>query len=234
MPAVSTAVPPADNLSADRERPDGAPPDPARQRRRQRLKLLLILAVCASPVLASYFIYYVVRPQGRTNHGDLIEPQRPVAAMGGRALGAAAAGGTLVADTDPQAGRLAAFAGRWVMLAAAQGVCDKACAERLWVIRQVRLTTGKDQDRIERVLLLSADAPLPPPALLAEHPGLHLIRADAGLDWLPVSAAAGDAPADHIYIVDPHGNLMMRFVRGADPSKMKKDVARLLRASRIG
>jgi hypothetical protein len=232
MPAVSTAAPLADNVPADRERSDGPPPDPAR--RRQRLKLLLILAVCASPVLASYFFYYVVRPQGRTNHGDLIEPQQSVAAMGGRPLGVVAAGGSLAPDTGPQAGRLAAFAGRWVMLTAVQGPCDKACAERLWVIRQVRLTTGKDQERIERVLLLSADAPLPPPALLAEHPGLRLIRADVALDWLPVSAAPGDAPADHVYIVDPHGNLMMRFARGADPSKMKKDVARLLRASRIG
>ncbi|HMN82558.1 MAG TPA: cytochrome C oxidase subunit I [Burkholderiaceae bacterium] len=230
---MSTAAPLADNVSADRERSDDALPDPAR-RRRQRLKLLLILAVCASPVLASYFVYYVVRPQGRTNHGDLIDPQRQVAAMGGRALGVAADGGNLVPETGPQAGRLAAFAGRWVMLTAVQGPCDKACAERLWVIRQVRLTTGKDQDRIERVLLLSADAPVPPPALLAEHPGLQLIRADAALDWLPVSAAGGDAPSDHIYIVDPHGNLMMRFARDADPSKMKKDVARLLRASRIG
>ena len=66
----SPAVPP----------PAGAAPLPQTpaQRRRQRLKLLAILLVCAAPVIASYLAYYVMPPLGRTNFGDLIEPQRPI------------------------------------------------------------------------------------------------------------------------------------------------------------
>ena len=41
-------------------------------------------------------------------------------------------------------------------------------------------------------------------------------------------------PADHIYVIDPLGNLMMRYRRDADPNRMKKDIAKLLRASRLG
>ena len=62
------------------------PQDPAR-RRRQRLKLLAVLAVCAAPVIASYLTYYVIKPDGRTNYGELVEPQRPAAEVHGRAAG---------------------------------------------------------------------------------------------------------------------------------------------------
>ena len=63
--------------------------------------------------------------------------------------------------------------------------------------------------------------------------GLVLLRADPeSLAKLPV--AEGGSPSDHIYLIDPLGNLMMRFPKDADPSRMKKDLAKLLRASRVG
>jgi hypothetical protein len=43
-----------------------------------RWKMLLVLLVCAAPVIASYFTYYVVRPEGRRNFGQLIDPQQPL------------------------------------------------------------------------------------------------------------------------------------------------------------
>jgi len=50
--------------------------------------------------------------------------------------------------------------------------------------------------------------------------------------WLPVEA--GDRAEDHLYLIDPLGNLMMRFPKDADPGKVKKDIAKLLKASAIG
>ena len=50
--------------------------------------------------------------------------------------------------------------------------------------------------------------------------------------WL--EPAAGKSLADHLYIVDPMGNWMMRFPAGIDPagaSKAKRDLERLMRAS---
>src|SRR5262245_17014181 len=51
-----------------------------------RWRMLGLLAVCAAPVVASYFTYYVIRPQSRGNYGELIEPQRPLPVIAGKHL----------------------------------------------------------------------------------------------------------------------------------------------------
>ncbi len=195
-----------------------APATQPRSVRTARLKLAAILAVCAAPVIASYLTYYVIRPEGRTNYGTLIEPQRPVGAVAG-----------VTPDGRPFA--LSSLAGKWMLVVVAGAECDSACAQRLFLIRQVRLTTGRDRDRIERVVLTTGGALAP--ALAAEHEGLHQVRiAAAAAEVLPATETT--TPASHIYIVDPLGNLMMRFPADPDPNRMKKDLAKLLRASRIG
>jgi hypothetical protein len=100
-------------------------------------------------------------------------------------------------------------------------------------MRQLRLMQGKDMDRIERVWLVLDKEPLET-MLMREYDGTHMLRADALAvrNWLPVEQ--GTRIEDHIYLIDPLGNLMMRFPKDADPSKMKKDIAKLLKASRIG
>jgi hypothetical protein len=187
------------------------------RRRRNRIKLLAILAVCAAPVIASYFTYYVIKPDGRTNYGELIEPQVGLAGL------------ELRAGASQQQG-LAHLRGKWVMVTLADEACDLACEQRLVTIRQVRLTTGKDRDRIERALLVAG--PPPAPALLAEHEGLHVVATDRDSIARLRRAAGGDDPG--VLIVDPLGNLMMRYPAVPDPNRMKKDLAKLLRASRVG
>src|ERR1700754_2279090 len=49
------------------------------QTARGRRTMWLILLACALPVILSYFTYFVLRPQGRSNYATLIEPQRPLA-----------------------------------------------------------------------------------------------------------------------------------------------------------
>lgn len=186
---------------------------------RGRLKLLALLLVLASPIAASYYAYYVVRPDGRTNYGVLLE-QRAVDSLAG----------------EPVVGELHSLGelrGRWVMLVVAPSGCDAGCRERLYHVRQIRLTTGKDRERVERVWLLP-DAGTPDPQLLAEHEGLHVLRVSGQAIVASLPATETTSASDHIWLVDPLGHLMMRFPRDADPSRMKKDVAKLLRASRVG
>jgi hypothetical protein len=210
--------------------PPPATPDPA-SRRRNRIKLLAILAVCASPVIASYLTYYLLKPEGRTNYGELIEPQVPVAALVVSEIAAPSAPAPAVASVPPEPG-LGRFRGRWVMLTTTtDDRCADDCAQRLYVMRQVRLTTGKDRDRIERVLLLPAGASAP--ALPDGHEGLQVLRADAAA-LATLRAAFASAQAPGILLIDPLGNLMMRFPPDPDASRMKKDLAKLLRASRVG
>jgi hypothetical protein len=193
------------------------------QRRTSRLKLYLVLAICAAPVIASYYAYYFVRPEARNNYGTLVEPQRPMPSLQLKTL-------------DGRPFDSASLRGKWVMLMIAGGDCPAACVDRLYHIRQVRLTTGKDRDRVERVWLIPDATPLST-MLMREYDGTEMLRADPReLErWLDVDSAGRPSDyAEHIYIVDPLGNLMMQFPRDADPTKTKNDLSKLLRASRIG
>lgn len=195
-------------------------PVTAQQLRRARLKMLAILLVCAAPVIASYLAYYVIKPSGRVNYGALIEPQRDLSALP-------------VAPLDGAATSLAHYRGKWLLVAIAPGACDKACTDHLYALRQIRLTTGKDRDRIERVLLVD-DAGTPSAEVMTEYEGTVVARVQPSLVERSFPAEEGARPADHLYVIDPLGNLMMRFPRNVDLNRMKKDVAKLLRASRIG
>jgi hypothetical protein len=178
-----------------------------------RLKMLLVLAICAAPVIASYFTYYVVRPQSHKSFGTLIEPQRPLPAS------------------------LAALKGQWLLVTVAGGACDVRCEKNLYLERQLRESLGKDRDRVDWVWLVDDDVP-PRPELAPALTQAKVVRADAAqlAQWL--APEAGHALHDHIYVVDPLGNWMMRFppagLQGVDvvaAKNMKRDLERLLRAS---
>jgi peroxiredoxin len=168
-------------------------------------------------MIASYFTYYVIKPEKRTNYGTLIDQRaHPMPGDGGTTL-----------DGKPAA--LEQFKGKWVMLMAAPGACGDACRKQLFAMRQLRTMQGKEMDRIERVWLITDDEPLDT-MLIREYDGTHMLRADADrANWLP--ADPGTQPADHIYMIDPLGHLMMRFPKDPDPRKVYKDIYKLLKAS---
>ncbi|HRO60756.1 MAG TPA: cytochrome C oxidase subunit I [Burkholderiaceae bacterium] len=189
--------------------------------RRGRLIALGILLVCAAPIIASYFTYYVIRPEGRTNYGTLLEPLRTVGELRGTA-------------PDGAPADLAGLRGRWVLLTGAGAQCDTECEHRLYLMRQLRLTTGKDRDRVERAWIVPADAQ-PPAGLLEQHDGLVVIRAaDDAMAQAGFEVADGSRPQDHVWVLDPLGNLVLRYPLAPDASRMKKDLLKLLKASRIG
>ena len=177
--------------------------------RPSRLKLWLVIATCAAPVIASYYAYYFVRPAARSNYGALVEPQRPMPPL-------------RLATLDGKPVDAASLRGRWLMLMVAGGDCAGKCVDRLYHLRQVL-----------RVWLIPDTAPLST-TLIREYDGTAMLRADPAelASWLP--PAAGESPDEHIYMVDPLGNLMMQFPANADPTRTKRDLAKLLRASRIG
>lgn len=185
-----------------------------------RWKMLAVLLVCAAPVLASYFMYYVVRPEGRRNFGELIDPQRPLPDQASVSL-------------SGQVGKLKALKGQWLLLSVAGGACDEVCSRHLYLQRQLRESLGKDKDRMDWVWLIPDDAPVPDRLLLALKGATVLRVSAAGLSgWL--APASGHQLAEHLYLVDPMGNWMMRFPANLDVSsaaKAKRDLERLMRAS---
>lgn len=197
--------------------PKADAPDTSAATRAGRWKMLLLLLVCASPVIASYFTYYVIRPEGRRNYGELIDPQRPLPDLVG---------------TDPS-GRLVPLTqlkNQWLFISVADSACDDACQKHLFLQRQLRETLGKDKDRLDWVWLRTGSPALSEPLKQATAAATVLHVDPAALaTWL--QPAAGQRLEDHLYVVDPIGNWMMRFPAQADPKQVKRDLDRLLRAS---
>jgi len=177
--------------------------------------LYALLAVCIAPVIASYLAYYVLPPSGRTNYGTLMEP-RPVSA-------------TPLTLLDGRPFNFSTLAGRWVMLTAAPAACASPCTAALLQMRQQRLMTGKDRERVERVWLVTDEATISP-ELLREYEGTIVVRTSASeaRDFL---APDGGSVAGHVWLIDPMGNLMLRWPQDPEPQRVKNDLARLLTAS---
>jgi hypothetical protein len=193
----------------------------AKNKRGGNWKLFAVIAVCAAPIVASYLTYYVIKPTSRNNYGTLIDPRAyPIPSLGTRTL-------------DGKPVTLGSYKGKWLMVQVDGGDCEHACQDKLFKMRQLRLMQGKEMDRIERVWLITDDKPLETMVMRA-YDGTRMLRADdkSVSAWLPVEA--GTTPADYIYLIDPLGNLMMRFPKNGDPYKMKKDMSKLLTASGIG
>lgn len=182
-----------------------------------RQTLLLIGFLCVLPIIASYLAFYVWTPDKTTNYGTLLEPRglvkEPLTSIDGRDFA------------------VAQLHGRWILVYAADSICDESCRHSLYYMRQVRTALGKEMDRVERVWLLS-DAGVPDDGLRKEHPGLHIVR---GADSALLAQLHSGSPAGQtIMTVDPLGNLMLRFPPNPDPKRMLKDLERLLKASRVG
>ena len=174
---------------------------------------MLIAALFALPLIASYLAFFVWRPEGRLNYGDLLEV-RPLAEAPLRHF-------------DGRTFRFAELRGKWVMVSIDAGACASSCEAKLFMMRQQRLMQGREMDRLERVFLVEDDAP-PSTTLLREFDGTRVMRA-GGSPLLSAFPAPG-ARRDHIYLVDPRGNLMMRFPGAPDPARMHKDIERLFKA----
>lgn len=186
-----------------------------------RWKLLLVLAVCAAPMLLSYLFYFVIKPEGRTNYGVILDPRSyPMPKLDTHLLGG-------------ESKELDAYKGKWILLQADSGECADACKKKMYDMRQLRLIQGKEMDRIERVWLITDNKPVDT-VLIREYDGTRMLSVsqDKLKSWLPVDA--NTVISDHIYMIDPLGNLMMRFPKDADPNKVKKDIGKLLKASAIG
>ena len=185
-----------------------------------RLQMFLVLLVCAAPVVASYLTYYVIRPSGRANYGELIEPNRPLPAAAQLPLH----------DLQRQPVDPASLRGQWLLVAVADGPCDERCEALLYMQRQLREGLGREKDRVDRVWFVTGNAPVRPDLLPALQQATVLYAPAAALgQWL--APAAGESLQNHLYLVDPIGRWMMRFPDNAQPAKVKRDLERLLRAS---
>lgn len=190
---------------------------------RGRWTMAFVVLLCALPVIASYFTFYVIQPRGQA-FGELIHPARelpaelPLRTLEGRPVAAAS------------------LKGQWLLVVVDGGSCVADCEPHLFMQRQLREMLGRERDRLDKLWLIADDAPVSPELRksLEASPGMHLLRTDAErlAGWL--QPATGHGLGQHLYLVDPMGRWMWRSPAQPgkeDAQKVKRVIDKLLRAS---
>jgi hypothetical protein len=186
-----------------------------------RMQMALILLVCAAPVIASYWAFYVARPGGgAAAYGSLIQPT-------------AAMPEVVAFDLLGRSVPLRSLKGQWLLVVVGAASCDAGCEQRLFVQRQLREMLGRDRDRVDKVWLVTDEAALKPELrqALSSAPPVTVLRVPRAVVQAWLKPATGHSLEDHLYLVDPMGEWMMRMPAAPDPAKARRDLDRLLRAS---
>ncbi|MGH8261372.1 MAG: hypothetical protein ACREUG_16950 [Steroidobacteraceae bacterium] len=200
----------------------------SRETTARNLRMVLALAALfILPVAGSFWLYYGAswRPAGHVNHGELIEPARPLPAV---SLPAVSLAGSPDRPLVPNV-----FTRKWALVYVGDGGCDRACQYALYVMRQTWLALNTDTARVERVFLSTADC-CDTTRLSREHPGLIVLDASVSSGGKLLEEFPRADRGSMIFVVDPLGNLMMRYDPRRDPKGLLLDLRRLLRLSHIG
>ncbi|MGA2562215.1 MAG: hypothetical protein ABSF96_01515 [Steroidobacteraceae bacterium] len=172
----------------------------------------LLALVFFAPLCLSFVMYYGSswRPAGHTNHGLLIEPPRTLPAVGA-----------------------GLFTGKWSLVYVGAGDCDAACRRALYFMRQTYLGLGNLTPRVQRVFIVTGNC-CDHALLEREYSGLITFDPPALERAALLAQFPADARAAMLYIVDPRGNLMMRYDSQASPRGLHEDLEKLLHLSHIG
>lgn len=191
---------------------------------RSKRTLLLVLALFALPAIVATMMYLTGwRPASTGNHGELVQPARFIEDRAMQAI-------------DGKPVKFSELQGKWTMVYFDSAACPEQCIKQLYFMRQIHIAQGKDQDRVQRVFILTdAVAGHTLAAKLADYPDMRVWTGEKTVLEKLAHDFGFDAPAApeqrNIYLLDPQGNLMMRYVPGTDPAGMRKDLVRLLKYS---
>ena len=212
----------SDTLEADSRHPDFI-----RKRTKSR-RMLVVLAILflAPPILAMLLFFFgdALVPDETTNRGELIHPARHIDWPVSR-------------DRRGEAPPEDRFAHLWTLVYLGDAACDADCGAQVWLMRQVRMAQNQHADRVG-ALYISLDDGIPEDfdQWRREFRALRLERvrdAAAILDQFRVGDEPDEQVMGRIYLVDPLGNLMMRYRPDQDPSDIRKDVKKLLKISAV-
>lgn len=185
--------------------------------------LLLLAAVFVLPFVLGTGLYWSGwRPEKFVNHGELLQPPRTLPENG-------------LTDADGRSLPTSELHGKWLLVMPVNGSCDTPCQQNLKQMQQVHIALNKEQSRLQRVFI--SDAVSDPTLaklrqLRRDFPDLVVAATKTGA---PGNAwhSALDGSGHAIYIVDPLGNIMMRYAEPADMRGVLKDLERLLKYSWI-
>jgi len=190
------------------------------ERRKGRLQLTMIAAIFFGPFFLAWLLYDPggsSKPTHSTAHGELITPVK------------------LVPDANlnvPRDEQDSPYPGLWTLVLVGNGACDEPCRTALYETRQVRKSLGKEDQRVQRIFFLTDATPLVA-SIAEQHPGLRVFASSNTLN-IDFIKAIQQYDSQSIFLIDPLGNLMMRFAPGTSMKDMHKDLKKLLKISQIG
>lgn len=183
---------------------------PAKSRRRGRLQLIAVLLVAIGPMIlaTSMYKFKFWVPGSRNYHGDLIATGETRTELG--------------VQSDET---------RWQLLVTAPGPCEADCQQLVYLARQIQIGLGRDATRASHAL--TTTEPLDPAydaKLTREYPQLQRYPLD--IKRYQRTAPGVDLP--QLWIVDPHGNLVLRYGAEVNGKDLLNDLRQLLKLSNIG
>lgn len=220
---------------------------PTPDKRRSLSPMVWIIVISLAPVVLALLAYFVpglgLTPSGHTNYGALVEPQRPMPDAQALPL----------VDLDGHPADLNDLRGKWLLVTAGPSACPETCVRRLFIMRNSHASQGKDVERLARVWFVLDDGEIDE-TILEAYRGTHMLRVNpldldkflthdtlspSGTETSSDTADTGDQPwyeqsLQPMWIIDPLGNLMMEFEPDAEPTRVRDDIRKLLRNSRIG
>lgn len=187
---------------------------------RSNTVLWLLLASFLIPAIAAYgYFFFGDRPTPHSN-GELIIPVVDIESLKLKDV--------LGNELDRQA-----LTPKWRMYYFAGSVCSTNCINNLYNMRQINIALGKNQDRVQHAIIHLETADQAFTELLeAEYKETFRLTTDS--QNLPEALHNDVATSPAIYLMDPNGNIMMRFPESLDPKLILKDINKLLKISRIG
>ena len=192
-----------------------------------RTKFVLIFLLFSVPFIASTITFLIWKPSVTNNYGELLSPTIALPETQLKRVDTADANASIVTELVEKS-----FRGKWLMLTRDSGACETACQKKLYAMRQARLSLGREQDRVLRVILVDDDV-VPSAALVAKFQGAIWISAKR-MPWLALLPSVDGNARNHVYGVDTLGNVFIRYSADPDIKRMMKDFQRVLKASQIG
>ena len=184
-------------------------PDRSKPRARGRLQLMLILLVVLGPMILATCMYKLQFwvPEGRSYHGTMIGNGESRADIG-----------------------IAAEDQRWQLLVSAPAACAEDCQRLVYLVRQIQVGLGRDASRASHALATAQPLASDYQAQLErEYPQLQRYPLDAQRYLQKVGE-----PGPQLWIVDPHGNLVLRYDGTVNGKHVLDDLRHLLKLSNIG
>lgn len=192
---------------------------------RSRMTMTGLFMVFFGPIFLAMYLYSnldIWRPAETMNHGELILPTAPLKYL------------DLLDNESGKPVTLVTIKDRWMLVYLGKGRCDAECQESLVKVRQLRILLGRDLERVGYLFLaLDAKAKEAANKLRKEHPRMmraHVIQGNEDRQ----SSAFGDRAAGHFFLIDPLGNLVLRYSKDFEAKGMLRDIRRLLKVSKIG